>query len=115
MSNFHQKIKAKQIDTDDLGTYFLRKYTYSTTISATNWTLDSNSGLYIQIIEVDGIKSIDNPNIYPTKTGNAITDDPIINNWYNIERITTSNNSIAVYCITNELSVNIPITIICYR
>ena len=87
--------------------------TYTATIT-TDWEADTPL-IYVQTISVQGIRSTDTPVIDV-----VLDEDPLIaqeqmDAWSYISRISTGNNSLTIYALGSETTIEIPIQILCVR
>lgn len=79
--------------------------TYNATIGTT-W---SGSGPYTQTISVNGLLSTDNPIIDVVLSDDTESSKTILENWSNVSRIVTNDESITIYCYDTKPTVSIPI------
>ncbi len=85
---------------------------YAVTIPATGW--NGSAAPYTRTVTVSGMKAADTPFVDLALTGTYATDQAMCDDWSQVYRITTANNSITVYA--NDIpSAAIKVKVRCLR
>lgn len=90
---------------------FATSASYTGTLGTT-W---SGTGPYTQTVTINGILASDAPIVDIVLTGTAATDEPRLEGWGLVGRITTAANQLNFTCYSEAPTVSLPIKILCVR